>query len=156
MKRSSNRILTTHVGSLIRPPRLLELARAQHNGEAVDASAYEQCLKDSVAEVVARQAQAGIDIVNDGEFGKSTSWSLYALKRVSGFELRPVKPGADPFARGADRELFQEFYAGLDGGNDRTCSNVTKREAVCVAPVKYTGQAELQRDIDNLKAALNP
>jgi 5-methyltetrahydropteroyltriglutamate--homocysteine methyltransferase len=154
MKRSSNRILTTHVGSLIRPPRLLELARAQQNGEAVDASAYEQCLKDSVAEVVARQAQAGIDIVNDGEFGKSTSWSLYALKRVSGFELRPIQPGSDPFARGADRERFKEFYAELEGGNDRTWSNVTKREAICVAPVKYTGLAELQQDIDNLKASL--
>jgi len=154
MKRSSSRILTTHVGSLIRPPRLLELVRAQQNGEASDARAYEQCLKDSVAEVVQRQAQAGIDIVNDGEFGKSTSWSLYALKRVSGFELRPIKPGADPFARGADRERFKEFYAELEGGNDRTWSNVTKQEAVCVAPVTYTGLGELQHDIDNLKAAL--
>jgi 5-methyltetrahydropteroyltriglutamate--homocysteine methyltransferase len=155
MKRSSNRILTTHVGSLIRPHRLLELVRAQQNGEASDTRAYEQCLKDSVAEVVRRQAQAGIDIVNDGEFGKSTSWSLYALKRVSGFELRPVKPGADPFARGADRERFKEFYAELEGGNDRTWSNVTKQEAVCVAPVTYTGLGELQHDIDNLNAALH-
>jgi 5-methyltetrahydropteroyltriglutamate--homocysteine methyltransferase len=154
MKRSSNRILTTHVGSLIRPPKLLELARAQQTGEAVDARGYEKCLKESVAEVVRLQAQAGIDIVNDGEFGKSTSWSLYALKRVSGFELRPVQPGANPFARGADRERFKEFYAELEGGNDRTWSNVTKREAVCVAPVKYTGLGELQHDIDNLKAAL--
>ena len=70
---------------------------------------------DSVAEVVRQQAQAGIDIVNDGEFGKSTSWSLYALKRLSGFELRPIQPGADPFARGADRERFKEFYAELEG-----------------------------------------
>jgi 5-methyltetrahydropteroyltriglutamate--homocysteine methyltransferase len=154
MKRSSHRILTTHVGSLIRPSLLLELVRAQQNGERVDRQAYEQCLKDSVAEVVRRQVQAGIDIVNDGEFGKSTSWSLYALKRVSGFELRPVKPGADPFARGADRERFKEFYAELEGGNDRTWSNVTKQEAVCVAPVTYTGLGELQHDIDNLKAGL--
>jgi 5-methyltetrahydropteroyltriglutamate--homocysteine methyltransferase len=154
MKRSSNRILTTHVGSLIRPPQLLELVRARENGEAADAHAYERCLKDSVAEVVRRQVQAGIDIVNDGEFGKSTSWSLYALKRVSGFELRPVQPGANPFARGADRDRFREFYAELEGGNDRTWSNVTQREAVCVAPVKYTGLGELQQDLDNLKAAL--
>src|SRR5579864_6065563 len=154
MKRSSNRILTTHVGSLIRPPRLLELVRAKESGDAGGAQAYEQCLKDCVAEVVRRQAQAGIDIVNDGEFGKSTSWSLYALKRVSGFEMRPVKPGADPFARGADRERFKEFYAELEGGNDRTWSNGTKQEAICVAPVRYTGLAELQHDIDNLKAAL--
>jgi 5-methyltetrahydropteroyltriglutamate--homocysteine methyltransferase len=155
MKRSSHRILTTHVGSLIRPPRLLEYARARENGEAIDERAYEQCLKDSVAEVVRQQTQAGIDIVNDGEFGKSTSWSLYALKRVSGFELRPIQSGANPFARGADRERFKEFYAELEGGNDRTWSNVTKREAVCVAPVKYTGLSELQQDINNLKAALH-
>jgi 5-methyltetrahydropteroyltriglutamate--homocysteine methyltransferase len=154
MKRSSNRILTTHVGSLIRPPRLLELVRTREDGETADVRAYEECLRDSVAEVVRRQAQAGIDVVNDGEFGKSTSWSLYALKRVSGFEMRPVQPGANPFARGADRERFKEFYAELEGGNDRTWSVVTKREAVCVAPVQYTGLAELQHDIDNLKAGL--
>ncbi len=154
MKRSSNRILTTHVGSLIRPPQLLDLVRARENGKTADVRAYEQCLKDSVAEVVRRQAQAGIDIVNDGEFGKSTSWALYALKRVSGFEMRPVKPGTNPFARGADRERFKEFYAELEGGNDRTWSNVTQQEAVCVAPVEYTGLSELQHDLDNLKAGL--
>lgn len=156
MKRSTNRILTTHVGSLIRPPRLLEFARARQNGESVDERAYRLCLKDSVSDVVRRQADAGVDIVNDGEFGKSTSWSLYILQRLSGFELRPVKPGSqDPFARGADRKRFQEFYAELEGrGADRTWSNVTVQDAVCVAPVKYTGVAELQLDIDNLKAAL--
>jgi 5-methyltetrahydropteroyltriglutamate--homocysteine methyltransferase len=154
MKRSTERILTTHVGSLIRPAKLLELVRARDSGNVAAAQGYEECLKDSVAEVVRRQAQAGIDVVNDGEFGKSTSWSLYALKRVSGFEMRPVQPGANPFARGADRERFKEFYAELEGGNDRTWSNVTRSEAVCVAPVKYTGLAELQHDIDNLKAAL--
>jgi 5-methyltetrahydropteroyltriglutamate--homocysteine methyltransferase len=154
MKRSTHRILTTHVGSLIRPPRLLELVRAKESGDAAGAAAYDQCLRESVAEVVRRQAQAGIDVVNDGEFGKSTSWSLYALKRVSGFEMRPVKSGANPFARGADRERFKDFYAELEGGNERTWSNVTQKEAVAVAPVKYTGLAELQHDIDNLKAAL--
>jgi len=154
MKRSTERILTTHVGSLIRPPRLLELVRAKDNGDPAGTQEYDRCLKDSVAEVVRRQAQAGIDVVNDGEFGKSTSWSLYALKRVSGFEQRPVQPGANPFARGADRERFKEFYAELEGANDRTWSNVTRTEAVCVAPVKYIGLGELQHDIDNLKAAL--
>ena len=154
MKRSTSRILTTHVGSLIRPTRLLEFVRARKEGEPVDEPAYNQCLKDSVAEVVRRQVQAGIDVVNDGEFGKSTSWSLYALQRLSGFEMRPIKPGADRFARGADRERFKEFYAELEGGNDRTWSKVTTQDAVCVAPVKYTGLDEVTRDIGNLKAGL--
>src|SRR4030081_1870671 len=151
MKRSTNRILTTHVGSIIRPPKLAEVIQAR---QWFDEAAYEQVLKDSVADVVKRQSQAGIDIVNDGEFGKSTSWSLYALQRLSGFEMRPIQPGADPFATGADRKRFKEFYAELEGGESNTWSKVTTQDAVCVAPVKYTGLAELKTDIDNLKAAL--
>src|SRR5579863_4715063 len=155
MKRSTNRILSTHVGSLIRPPELVESIRARQSGQAVDEQAYAKCLKDSVAEAVRQQAQAGVDIVNDGEFGKSTSWSLYALKRLSGFEMRPVKPGGSPFARGADRARFKDFYDELEGKRATAAwSNVTQMDAVCVAPIKYTGQAELQRDIDNLKAGL--
>jgi 5-methyltetrahydropteroyltriglutamate--homocysteine methyltransferase len=108
-----------------------------------------------VADVVRRQARAGVDIVNDGEFGKSTSWSLYALKRLSGFELRPFRAGADSFARGADREQFPEFYAELEGrAADRTWSKVTAQDAVCVGPIEYTGLQELERDVSNLKAAL--
>ena len=155
MKRSTSRILTTHAGSLVRPPRLLDAVRAQQNGSPIHQQAYDSCLKDSVAEVVRQQAQVGVDIVSDGEFGKSTSWSLYVLKRLSGFELRPVQAGANPFARGADRERFQEFYAELEGGDGRTWSNVTRQDAVCIAPIEYTGTEELQRDIANFKAALD-
>jgi 5-methyltetrahydropteroyltriglutamate--homocysteine methyltransferase len=72
------------------------------------------------------------------------------LERLSGFERRPIKPGADPFARGTDRERFKEFYAELDAHDGRA----TTSESICVGPVKYTGQKELQRDIDNFKAAL--
>ena len=108
MKRSSQRILTTHTGSLIRPPQLLDLVRARQGGKPVDQGTFDHTLKDSVGDVVKRQVQAGIDIPNDGEFGKSTSWSLYALKRLSGFECREVK-GGNPFARGADRQRFAEF-----------------------------------------------
>ena len=156
MKRSTERILTTHVGSLIRPPALVEFVKARQASGTVDESAYNQCLKDSVAEVVQRQCQAGIDIVNDGEFGKSTSWSLYGLKRLSGFELRPIKAREDnPFEKGADRQRFKEFYLELDGGPDgRAWSNVTRRDAVCVGPITYTGLEELNRDIRNLKSAL--
>src|ERR1700756_4522702 len=114
MKRSSDRILTTHVGSLIRPEPLQAFLRAKQAGEAFAAKAYETCLTQSVGVIVRRQAEAGIDVVSDGEFGKSISWSQYALERLSGFERRPVKQGANPFQRGADRQRFPEFYAELD------------------------------------------
>jgi 5-methyltetrahydropteroyltriglutamate--homocysteine methyltransferase len=150
MQRSTERILTTHVGSLIRPPQLLEFLRAKQKGEPFDQYAYEACMTGSVAEVVRRQAQAGVDVISDGEFGKSISWSQYVLERLSGFERRPVKPGANPFARGADRERFAEFYAELDARE----GVATTSDSVCVGPIAYTGQAELARDIDNFKAAL--
>jgi len=151
MKRSSNRILTTHVGSLIRPQSLQEFLRSKQAGKPYDENAYQECLTTSVADVVRDQAQAGIDVVSDGEFGKSISWAQYALERLSGFERRPIKQDAtNPFKRGADRTKFAEFYAELDSKE----AVATTTEAICVGPIKYTGQAELQRDIDNLKAAL--
>jgi 5-methyltetrahydropteroyltriglutamate--homocysteine methyltransferase len=150
MKRSNDRILTTHVGSLIRPQPLQEFLRARQAGRPFDAKAYDECLSRSVADVVRRQAEVGIDVISDGEFGKSISWSQYVLERLSGFERRPVKPGANPFQRGADRARFAEFYAELDAHEEVA----TRTDSVCVGPIAYTGQAELKRDIDNFKAAL--
>jgi 5-methyltetrahydropteroyltriglutamate--homocysteine methyltransferase len=151
MQRSNERILTTHVGSLIRPTALQEFLRAQQAGKPFDRNAYERCLTDAVADVVRRQADAGVDVVSDGEFGKSISWSQYVLERLSGFERRPVKPDANPFQRGADRQRFSEFYAELDARE----GVATTTDSVCVGPIRYTGQAALKRDIDNFKAALN-
>jgi 5-methyltetrahydropteroyltriglutamate--homocysteine methyltransferase len=150
MKRSTDRILTTHVGSLIRPPRLQELLRERQKAEGVDQAIYDQCLTQSVADVVQEQADTGIDVVSDGEFGKSISWSQYVLERLSGFERRPFKPGGNVFQRGADRTRFAEFYAELDARE----GVATNLDSVCVGPITYTGQQELQRDIDNFKAAL--
>jgi 5-methyltetrahydropteroyltriglutamate--homocysteine methyltransferase len=150
MKRSTSRILTTHVGSLIRPDTLQDFLRAKQGGKTVDQRAYGKCLTESVAAVVRRQAEAGIDVVSDGEFGKSISWSQYVIERLSGFERRPIKPGANPFARGADRTRFAEFYAELDARE----TPATVSESICVGPITYTGQAALQRDIDNFTAAL--
>src|SRR5580700_5715308 len=150
MKRSNERILTTHVGSLIRPVALQDFLRAKQGGKPFDQRAYDQCLEQSVAEVVAEQAAAGVDVVSDGEFGKSISWSQYVLDRLSGFERRPVTSSANPFQRGADRERFADFYAELDARE----GVATTIDSVCVGPINYTGQAELQRDIDNLKSAL--
>ncbi len=151
MKRSETRILTTHVGSLIRPPELQEFLRAKQGGKPYDDAAYQACLTQSVAEVVKRQAQAGIDVVSDGEFGKSISWAQYALTRLSGFERRPIADDkANPFKRGADRTRFAEFYGELDAKE----APATVTEAICVAPISYTGNDELTRDIANFKAAL--
>jgi 5-methyltetrahydropteroyltriglutamate--homocysteine methyltransferase len=151
MKHSVDRILTTHVGSLIRPQPLQAFLRAKQAGKAFDANGYAACLTEAVAAIVRRQAEVGIDVVSDGEFGKSISWSQYALERLSGFERRPVKQGANPFQRGADRRRFAEFYAELDAREEIA----TTTEAICIGPIAYTGQAELERDIKNFKAALD-
>ena len=147
MAARDRRILTTHVGSLVRPPGLLRYITAIEDGVAVDRKAYQACLKSSVAEVVKRQAKAGIDFVSDGEFGKPRSWSFYALDRLSGFEERDLD-----LARGIGRDaaLFPEFYAEYF-----PTQNLPRRgAAVAVGPIRYTGKAAIQRDIDNFKAAL--
>jgi 5-methyltetrahydropteroyltriglutamate--homocysteine methyltransferase len=151
MKRSQQRILTSHVGSLIRPQALQDFLRARQAGKPYERKAYEACLTQSVAAVVREQAAVGIDVPSDGEFGKAISWSQYALERLSGFDRRPIKhDAANPFKRGADRTRFSEFYAELDARE----GVATTTKAICVGPIKYTGQSELQRDIDNFKAAL--
>ena len=151
MKRSSERILSTHVGSLIRPPKLQEFLRAKQGGKPYDEQGFQKCLSDSVAEVVKQQADAGIDVVSDGEFGKSISWAQYALTRLSGFERRPIKTdAANPFKRGADRTKFAEFYEELD--EKQAVSTTT--EAICTGPISYVGNDELERDIRNFKTAL--
>src|SRR2546423_563612 len=82
------RILTTHVGSLVRPPEFVDFLLKQQNDEPYDPREYDECLKRSVADVVRRQKEAGIDIVSDGEYGKTMSWSRYVLERMSGLEER--------------------------------------------------------------------
>ena len=160
MKRSEDRILTTHVGSLIRPKAIQDILAARQNGVAVDEAYHSRVLTESVAGIVRRQAETGIDVISDGEFGKSISWSQYVLERLDGFERRPVASGgADPFARGLDRERFPEFYAELDA-HDRAQGRFdggggARYESVCVAPIAYTGQDVLRRDIENFRAALD-
>jgi 5-methyltetrahydropteroyltriglutamate--homocysteine methyltransferase len=150
LKRSDKRILTTHVGSLIRPPELIQFLRAKRNREAYDEDDYQRCLADTVAEIVRHQAEIGLDVISDGEFGKSISWSQYVVERLAGFETRPSTSGRDPYAYGADRQRFPEFYEELDARD----GGARGGDVVCVGPISYTGQAELQRDIDNFKSAL--
>jgi 5-methyltetrahydropteroyltriglutamate--homocysteine methyltransferase len=147
---SGGRIPTTHVGSLVRPPRLREFLAAQRDGQPYDEPAFETCLHDSVAEVVRKQAEIGLDIVNDGEYGKTISWSRYVLRRLSGFEQRGQSEAGMPAAVvGRDRREFAEFYADYD----RTQGFSGMSGWVLSGPIRYTGHADLQRDIANFKAA---
>jgi 5-methyltetrahydropteroyltriglutamate--homocysteine methyltransferase len=150
MKRSSDRILTTHVGSLIRPPALQEMMRAKQGGKPYDRAAYEECLKQSVADVVRRQGEVGLDVISDGEYGKAISWNQYVVERLSGFELRTIPPGYRPGTPGADRTRFKEFYAELDVREPMA----NDKMVACIAPVKYVGHEIVERDIANFKAAL--
>jgi 5-methyltetrahydropteroyltriglutamate--homocysteine methyltransferase len=150
MKTSTNRILTTHVGSLIRPQALQDIMRAKQGGQQFDQAAYDKCLKDSVAEVVRRQAEIGIDVPSDGEFGKAISWNQYVVERLSGFELRAIPPGYRPGTPGNDRTRFKDFYTELDVREPMA----NDRQVACVGPVKYIGQEIVKRDIENFKAAL--
>src|ERR1700691_5204028 len=86
MSASADRILTTHVGSLIRPPDFVKILEPKENGRPYDHAAYAELLRTSVAEIVRQQAEVGIDIVSDGEFGKSNNWARYLLERITGFE----------------------------------------------------------------------
>jgi len=150
MKRSTDRILTTHVGSLIRPQALQDILRAKQAGQPYDQAAYETCLKQSIDDVISHQAEIGVDVVSDGEFGKAISWNQYIVERLSGFELRAIPAGYRPGVPGADRTRFKEFYAELDVREPMANAKMV----ACVGPVKYIGQDILRRDIDNFKAAL--
>jgi 5-methyltetrahydropteroyltriglutamate--homocysteine methyltransferase len=153
MAASANRILTSHVGSLIRPPELIPFLRARADQKPYDEAAYRDCLARSVTAVVRRQAETGLDIINDGEYGKS-HWYRYVSERLSGIADRPIP--ADRAAKpalfaGRDRERFPEFYDEYD----RSVNYVAPTsEPVVVGPLAYRGQEILRRDIDNLTAGL--
>jgi 5-methyltetrahydropteroyltriglutamate--homocysteine methyltransferase len=143
MKRSEHRILTTHVGSLVRPKALLDAGKGH---DPAQRTAHEQKLKAEVVDVVAHQVKAGIDVVNDGEFGKS-GWANYILERMTGFEARPDKLYPAVWL-GRDRVRFAEFMAAeFPRGATGTPGHA------CVGPITYEGHAVVRRDLDNLKAA---
>src|SRR5262245_8521554 len=144
---AENRILTTHVGSLARPPQLLDYIGAIEKHVPVQEAAFEACLKEAVADVVRQQAKVGVDIVSDGEFGKFRTWSAYVLERLGGIEERDIVTAT---GAGKDQRAFPEFYAQYFH-----TQNLPKRGAiVAVAPLTYKGQHAIARDIANLKSAL--
>jgi 5-methyltetrahydropteroyltriglutamate--homocysteine methyltransferase len=152
MQANTDRIQTTHVGSLVRPPELVDYMRKRLERETVDDAAYERYLTGAVADVVARQAAAGLSVVNDGEYPKS-SWYRYITERLDGLEYRAVpseRPKPTP-SSGLDFERFRDFYAEYQSGQQ---ANAGGGYWVVTGPIKYRGQEQVQRDIANLKGVL--
>jgi 5-methyltetrahydropteroyltriglutamate--homocysteine methyltransferase len=147
MKQSKDRTLTTHVGSLPRPVDLLDMIRAKSRGERVDERTLGSRLKDAVGEIVREQADIGIDVVDDGEFGKP-SFVTYVRDRLEGLS-RKEGERQSPWLRSREAASFPDFYRSQLGA-------VNARQALmaCTGPIRYKGHAALQADLANLKAAL--
>ena len=151
MKRSTVRILTTHVGSLARPHDLLELVRKQVDGEPYDEEALAGITRRAVADVVRKQAESGVDIVTDGEQSKSGFYA-YLAQRLGGFEARPGAQLDDRSPWRAELNAFPEYYREYMGEKGRM--SVPMPPLVCTGPITYTGRHALQTDLANLKTAL--
>jgi 5-methyltetrahydropteroyltriglutamate--homocysteine methyltransferase len=148
MRGSTNRILTTHVGSLPRPADLHAMSVARGTGEGIDEAGYAVRVRQAVAEVVRKQVAIGIDIVDDGEMSKP-SFITYMNDRLSGFERDTKYENRSPWAGSREVLDFHDYYK-------PQLANVHTRHAhfVCTGPVGYRGEAQLKADLDNLKAAL--
>lgn len=152
MKRSTDRILTTHVGSLPRPDDLRATIMRKQHGEAIDAAAFAARVKSAVAETVRRQAEVGIDIVADGEMGR-IGFIPYVNERLTGIEPSSGAEPANYWNQSREYQAFPEFYAwatqmpGAAGQTGRT-------RWICTGPVAYKGMAALMQDIAILKEAL--
>lgn len=152
MKRSTDRILTTHCGSLARPRELLDLMKAKLNGEAYDQAAYTKRIASAVSEIVRQQAEIGIDVVTDGEQGKP-GFFTYVRERLTGFEAKAVPAGGwQQWA--AEIADFPEYYEQYLGKRMMGGSIAPRAPLVCTGPIEYRGQEAIRQDIANLKAAL--
>jgi 5-methyltetrahydropteroyltriglutamate--homocysteine methyltransferase len=148
MQRSADRILTTHVGSLPRSADFYAMSVARRAGEKVDEAVYAARLRQEVAEVVRKQVDLGIDIVDDGEMSKP-SFITYINERLSGFEADSADRNQSPWVGSREVMEFPDYYR-------PQLANVHSRHThyLCTAPVSYRGGAALKSDLDNLKAAL--
>jgi len=143
MKTSTERILTTHVGSLPRPQDVVDLLFAQDRGEPVDQALFDSTMKRGVTDAIRKQEESGVDIVSDGETSK-ISYATYIRHRLTGFEgdsSRPTPQDLDDFPEYRDRLVAAGHSA-------------TYKRPVCKGPIKVKDLSALQKDIDNMKAAL--
>jgi 5-methyltetrahydropteroyltriglutamate--homocysteine methyltransferase len=153
LRRSTERILTTHVGSLARPKQLLDLMRARALGEPYDAETYQAAVRDAVAACVREQAASGLDSVSDGEQGK-IGHATYIGERLAGFESREDGRSATSSLFRAEIAEFPEYYeeyfnVAMLGGAVAPAARL-----VCTGPVSYKGFEALERDLDNLSAGV--
>jgi 5-methyltetrahydropteroyltriglutamate--homocysteine methyltransferase len=144
MKRSSDRILSTHTGSLPRPESLVAMLEGHAQQDVERNAQFEKQVEDATAEIVRRQLDCGVDVVNDGEVGK-VGYSTYVTERLTGFGGggRPTRPQVEV-------SIFPDFYraqptAGAAAGLVRP---------VCSGPITWRGDALVQKDIDNFRRAL--
>jgi 5-methyltetrahydropteroyltriglutamate--homocysteine methyltransferase len=149
LQQNTDRIQTTHIGSLPRPHRLLDQLKAKFSGGSFDQKIFDAALRESVVEVVRKQVDCGIDIVTDGEFSKP-GFFTYVQERLSGFESRPNQK---MLLFQKEVAAFPEYYADYFKQAMMGGAIVSLSPVVCVAPVKYRGEAALARDIENVKAA---
>ena len=149
LQQNTDRIQTTHIGSLPRPHPLLDAMKAKYSGQPYDPTAFQQALRVAVADVVRKQVDCGIDIVTDGEFSKP-GFFTYIRERLEGFESRPnVKMKLFEQEIAAFPEYYEQYFKqAMMGG-----AIVSLAPVVCVGPVKYRGEKLVQIDIDNIKAA---
>jgi 5-methyltetrahydropteroyltriglutamate--homocysteine methyltransferase len=149
LQQNTDRIQTTHIGSLPRPHRLLDVMKAKYSGQSYDQNAYHQELRAAVTDIVREQVDCGIDIVTDGEFSKP-GFFTYVRERLDGFESRPdIKLKLFEQEVAAFPEYYEQYFKqAMMGG-----AIVSLAPVVCVGPVKYRGEKLVQTDIDNVKAA---
>ncbi len=151
MRRSMNRIRTTHVGSLPRPQNLIGHMIAADRGEPTDPAQFEATLKQAVTEIVAKQVELGIDIVDDGELSKR-GFAVYAHERLGGLEPTG-KARPSPWAESRESKDFPEFYR-KSVQPFRGAPTASNMQMACTAPITYKGQQQLERDLANLRQAV--
>ncbi len=150
MKRSTDRILTTHAGRLDGPPEYREIMAGFMSGKGADLEALKPGIRSAIADVLRKQAEAGIDIVSDGELGKAGFGVGYYGRRVSGLSTRKLKPGESAFMtlRTGERLEFADFYAQLPFFAPST------ERAIVSGPVEFIGEEEVRSDLETFRAAL--
>ena len=145
--------MTTHTGSFPRPDDLIEVMREKENGRHYDVAAFEARVVEAVEDCVARQVEAGLDVINDGEQRKS-GFTSYLTERLSGFAIDDTDTGARPMSGSREVQEFPEYYERYFKTAMFGAMLAPPRRLVCRGPVRYTGGDALHADIDNLTSAL--